>query len=60
MASTMAKGQMIFLALTMLGYIYHGLGQVVSHPNHPDLANPCFPIHCVVGWLAEIFPALYS
>ncbi|KAJ8444808.1 hypothetical protein Cgig2_034043 [Carnegiea gigantea] len=30
MASTMVKGQMIILAVIMLGYIYHGLEQVVS------------------------------
>ena len=60
MASLMAKVQRISLASTVLGYIYHGLGQVASHPDHPGRANPCFPIHYVVGWLAEMFPALYS
>ena len=60
MASLMAKGQKISLAPTVLGYIYHGLGQVASHPDHPGQANPCFPIHYVVGWLAKMFPALYS
>ncbi|KAJ8428557.1 LOW QUALITY PROTEIN: hypothetical protein Cgig2_000421 [Carnegiea gigantea] len=48
MTSLIAKGQKISLALTVLGCIYHGLGQVASHPDHP------------VGWLAEVFPALYS
>jgi len=52
MASLMANGRKISLAPTVLGYIYHGLGQVVSHP--------CFPINYVVGWLAETFLALYS
>ncbi|KAJ8425340.1 hypothetical protein Cgig2_030499 [Carnegiea gigantea] len=60
MASLMAKGQTISLAPTMLGYIYHGLGQVASHPDHPGRANPCFPIHYLAGWLAEMFSALYS
>ena len=60
MASLMANGRKISLAPTVLGYIYHGLGQVASHPDHPGQANPCFSIHYVVGWLAETFPALYS
>ncbi|KAJ8423360.1 LOW QUALITY PROTEIN: hypothetical protein Cgig2_011621 [Carnegiea gigantea] len=34
--------------------------RVASHPDHRGRANPCFPIHYVVGWLAEVFPALYS
>jgi len=44
-ASMMANGRKISLAPTVLGYIYHGLGQVASHPDHPGQANPCFPIH---------------
>ena len=60
MASLMAKGKRISLAPTVLGNIYHGLGQVASHPDHPGRANRCFPIHYGVGWLAEMFPALYS
>jgi len=55
MASLMAKGQKVSLAPTVLGYIYYGLGQVTSHLDHPGRANPCFPIHYVVGWLAEVF-----
>ena len=49
MVALMAKGQKISLAPTVLGYIYHGLGQVAGHPDHPGQANPCFPIHYVVG-----------
>lgn len=60
MASSMAKGQNISLDPTVLGYIYHGLGEVTSHPNHLGRAIPCFLIHYVVGWLAENFPTLYS
>jgi len=60
MASLMANGCKISLAPIVLGYIYHGLGQVASHPDHPGQAHPCFPIHYVVGWLADTFPALYS
>jgi len=60
MASLMENGHKISLAPTVLGYIYHGLGQIASHPDHPLQANPCFPIHYAVGWLAETFPSLYS
>ncbi|KAJ8448608.1 LOW QUALITY PROTEIN: hypothetical protein Cgig2_010495 [Carnegiea gigantea] len=60
MASLMAKGQRISLAPTVLRYIYHGLGQVASHPDHPGRTNPYFSVHFVVGWSAEMFPALYS
>jgi len=35
-------------------------GQVACHLDHLGQANPCFPIHYVVGWLAEIFPPLHS
>ncbi|KAJ8421405.1 hypothetical protein Cgig2_017482 [Carnegiea gigantea] len=55
MASLMVKGQKISLAPTVLGYIYHGLGQVECHLNHLGRANPCFPIHYIV-----VFSALYS
>ncbi|KAJ8443572.1 hypothetical protein Cgig2_020659 [Carnegiea gigantea] len=35
-------------------------GQKISlAPTLMCYANPCFPIHYVVGWLAETFPALY-
>ncbi|KAJ8424394.1 hypothetical protein Cgig2_006316 [Carnegiea gigantea] len=56
-------GDIIWPSMSLAkGYpnIYHGLGQVASHPDHSSQANPCFPIHYVVGRLAEVFPALYS
>ncbi|KAJ8428861.1 hypothetical protein Cgig2_010803 [Carnegiea gigantea] len=43
----------------VLGYIYHDLGEVVCHPDHPSKANIIFPNHYVIGWLAELFPSLY-
>ncbi|KAJ8428041.1 LOW QUALITY PROTEIN: hypothetical protein Cgig2_007618 [Carnegiea gigantea] len=55
MASSMAKGQNISLAPTVLGYIYHGLGEVISHPNHPGRAIPYFLIHYVVAQARSIF-----
>jgi len=60
MAASLAKGQRLSLASVVLGYIYHGLGQATSHPGHPGEAGGTLPIHYVVGWLAELFPRLYS
>ncbi|KAJ8424439.1 hypothetical protein Cgig2_003897 [Carnegiea gigantea] len=59
MATLMASGQRISLAPAVLGYIYHGLGDAASNPDYPGKANIIFPIHYVVGWLAELFPCLY-
>jgi len=33
MVALMASGQQIFLAPTVLGYIYHGLRETASHPD---------------------------
>jgi len=60
MATLLAKGHRLSLASTVLGYIYHGLGQAASHPGHPGEAGATLPIHYVIGWLAELFPCLYS
>ncbi|KAJ8438652.1 hypothetical protein Cgig2_016398 [Carnegiea gigantea] len=59
MAALMAPRQRISLALIVLSYNYYGLGDVASHPNHHGKANAIFPIHYVIGWLAELFPSLY-
>ena len=56
MAALMASGQRISLAPTVLGYIYHGLGDAARNPDYPSKANTIFPIHYVIGWLAELFP----
>ena len=58
MAALMASGQRASLAPIVLGYIYHSLGDATSNPNYPDKANTIFPIHNVIGWLAELFPCL--
>ncbi|KAJ8430923.1 LOW QUALITY PROTEIN: hypothetical protein Cgig2_033551 [Carnegiea gigantea] len=47
--------QRISLALIVLGYIYYGLGEATSHPNHPGKANTIFPSHYVM----ELFLSLY-
>ncbi|KAJ8440947.1 LOW QUALITY PROTEIN: hypothetical protein Cgig2_020489 [Carnegiea gigantea] len=31
-----------------------------SHPGHPSEVGATLPIHYVMGWLAELFPRLYS
>jgi len=31
----------------------------MSNPDYPSKANTIFPIHYVIGWLAELFPCLY-
>ncbi|KAJ8445786.1 hypothetical protein Cgig2_000966 [Carnegiea gigantea] len=59
MVALMASGQQISLAPIVLGYIYHGLREAASDPDHPGKANTIFPIHYVIGWLAELFPSLY-
>ncbi|KAJ8424737.1 hypothetical protein Cgig2_027770 [Carnegiea gigantea] len=55
MAMMMASGQRISLASTVLGYIYHSLGEAASDPDHPGKANAIFPSH----YLAELFSCLY-
>ncbi|KAJ8429201.1 LOW QUALITY PROTEIN: hypothetical protein Cgig2_032987 [Carnegiea gigantea] len=59
MAALMASGQRISLAPTVLGYIYHDLGDATSDPDHPGKANTIFPSYYVIGWLAELFPCFY-
>ena len=59
MVALMACGQWIPLAPSVLGYIYHGLGEAASHQEYPDKANVIFPSHYIIGWLAELFPCLY-
>ena len=59
MATLIASGQQISLAPSVLGYIYHILGEAASHPDNPGKANVIFPCHYVIGWLAKLFPCLY-
>ncbi|XP_024177801.1 uncharacterized protein LOC112183675 [Rosa chinensis] len=60
MASLMAQGIRVSLAPTVLGYVYHGLGEMATHSAGPGSSNSCLPIHYVIGWLGEYFPYLYS
>ncbi|TQD91452.1 hypothetical protein C1H46_022957 [Malus baccata] len=59
MACLMAQGSKVSLALTVLGYIYHGLGDIVSCPKGPSFTYISMPVHYIVGWLGEHFPYLY-
>lgn len=60
MACLMARGDKISLAPSVLGYIYHGLGEIVTEPRGPGESRSCFPVHYVIGWLGEHFPCLYK
>ena len=59
MACLMAHGSKVSLAPTVLGYIYHGLGEIVSCPRRPGFTYISMPVHYIVGWLGEHFPYLY-
>ncbi|KAI5314606.1 hypothetical protein L3X38_043782 [Prunus dulcis] len=59
MASLMARGIKVSIAPTVLGYIYHGLGETVTCPRGPGTSLACFPVHYVIGWMGEYFPCLY-
>ncbi|KAJ8443398.1 hypothetical protein Cgig2_018831 [Carnegiea gigantea] len=53
MPSLMASGQRVSLAPTVLGYIYHGLGDAASNPDYPSKANTIFPIYYVINRLVS-------
>ncbi|KAI5318301.1 hypothetical protein L3X38_038009 [Prunus dulcis] len=55
----MARGIKVSIAPTVLGYIYHGLGETVTCPRGPGSSLACFPVHYVIGWMGEYFPCLY-
>ncbi|KAJ8433481.1 LOW QUALITY PROTEIN: hypothetical protein Cgig2_004419 [Carnegiea gigantea] len=55
MATLLVKGHRLSLPPMVLGYIYHA-----SHPGYSGEAGATLPIHYVIGWLAELFPRLYS
>ncbi|CAN6570850.1 unnamed protein product [Malus baccata var. baccata] len=59
MACLMAQGSRVSLAPTVLGYIYHGLGDIVSCLRGPGFTYISMPVHYIVGWLGKHFPFLY-
>ncbi|KAH0699617.1 hypothetical protein KY284_013832 [Solanum tuberosum] len=50
-ASLMASGKRVSLAVPVLASIYHGLNKI-SNSSQLDHIRVCFPIHYVYGWLA--------
>lgn len=59
MACLMARGNRVSLAPSVLGNIYHGLGEIVSDPRAPNESQGCLPVHYVIGWLGEHFTCFY-
>ncbi|KAI3469665.1 hypothetical protein Pfo_026328 [Paulownia fortunei] len=58
MASIMASGQRVSLAIPVLASIYKGLNKVVNSPR-PSRIYSIFPIHFVYSWLAYYFKTHY-
>ncbi|KAK4404355.1 hypothetical protein Sango_0804100 [Sesamum angolense] len=59
MASLMANGRRVNLAIPVLASIYEGLNTVATSPK-PAGTNHSFPIHFVYAWLACYFKTHYS
>ncbi|KAL0325194.1 UNVERIFIED_CONTAM: hypothetical protein Sradi_5088700 [Sesamum radiatum] len=59
MASLMANGQQVNLAILVLENIYDGLNTVEISPKPVDMSHS-FPIHFVYAWLAYYFKTRYS
>ncbi|KAL0329085.1 UNVERIFIED_CONTAM: hypothetical protein Sradi_4895200 [Sesamum radiatum] len=59
MASLMASGQRVNLAIPVLASIYEGLNTVATSLK-PARKGPSFPIHFVYAWLACYFKTYYS
>ncbi|KAH6789503.1 hypothetical protein C2S51_004509 [Perilla frutescens var. frutescens] len=50
-ASIMASGERVSLAVPVLASIYHGLNKILSLAEPPQ-GHSAFPIHFVYGWMA--------
>ncbi|KAL0347676.1 UNVERIFIED_CONTAM: hypothetical protein Scaly_1783600 [Sesamum calycinum] len=59
MASLMANGRRVNLAIPVLASIYEGLNTVATSPKPADTSHS-FPIHFVYAWLACYFKTHYS
>jgi len=59
MASFMASGREISLAIPVLASIYNGLNKI-STLSQLNQIKVCFPIHYVYGWLAHYFRTHYA
>ncbi|KAL0433469.1 UNVERIFIED_CONTAM: hypothetical protein Slati_2681200 [Sesamum latifolium] len=58
MASMMASGRQMNLAIPILGSIYKGLNTITTS-SRPAHTSPSFPIHFVYAWLASYFKTHY-
>ncbi|KAH0720111.1 hypothetical protein KY284_005141 [Solanum tuberosum] len=57
-ASLMASGKRVSLAVPVLASIYHGLNKI-SNSSQLDHIRVCFPIYYVYGWLAYYLKTHY-
>ncbi|KAL0414919.1 UNVERIFIED_CONTAM: hypothetical protein Sradi_1693600, partial [Sesamum radiatum] len=58
MASMMANGRQVSLAIPVLASIYEGLNTVATS-SKPARTSPSFPVHFVYAWLAFYFKTHY-
>ncbi|KAL0361647.1 UNVERIFIED_CONTAM: hypothetical protein Sradi_3849200 [Sesamum radiatum] len=58
MASMMANGRRVSLAIPVLASIYEGLNTIATS-SRPARASPSFPVHFVYAWLASYFKTHY-
>ncbi|KAL0444086.1 UNVERIFIED_CONTAM: hypothetical protein Slati_2131300 [Sesamum latifolium] len=58
MASMMANGQRVSLAIPVLASIYEGLN-IFASSSRPARTSPSFPVHFVYAWLASYFKIHY-
>ncbi|KAL0313205.1 UNVERIFIED_CONTAM: hypothetical protein Sradi_5719800 [Sesamum radiatum] len=58
MASMMANGRRVSLAIPVLASIYEGLNTIATS-SRPTCVIPSFPVHFVYAWLASYFKTHY-
>ncbi|KAL0395045.1 UNVERIFIED_CONTAM: hypothetical protein Slati_4470700 [Sesamum latifolium] len=58
MASMMASGRRVSLAIPVLASIYEGLN-IIATSSRPTRTSHSFPVHFVYAWLASYFKTHY-
>ncbi|KAL0427941.1 UNVERIFIED_CONTAM: hypothetical protein Slati_2968900 [Sesamum latifolium] len=58
MASMMANGRRVSLAIPVLASIYEGLN-IIASSSRPARTSSSFPVHFVYAWLASYFKTYY-
>ncbi|KAL0444620.1 UNVERIFIED_CONTAM: hypothetical protein Slati_2184700 [Sesamum latifolium] len=58
MASMMASGRRVSLAIPILASIYEGLNTIATS-SRPARTSPSFPVHFIYAWLASYFKTHY-